>query len=93
MIHFGSGTGSIFPLIIPEFGRNYFTFLVVSSMNRSEERCTTSIGQGHKFIFFFVRNCSSVSKIQLHAHILNFREYTLEVIFAYSFSKVAYYMY
>ena len=47
---------------------------------------------GSQIHLFFVRNCSSVSKIQLHAHILNFREYTLEVIFAYSFSKVAYYV-
>ena len=38
LIRFGSGTGSIFPVIIPEFERDYFTFLVVSSMNRSEKR-------------------------------------------------------
>ena len=42
--------------------------------------------------FFSAWNCSSVSKIQLHAHIVNLREYPLGVNFAHSFSKVAYYV-
>ena len=37
--------------------------------------------------FFSVWNCSSVSKIQLHAHIVNLREYPLGVNSAHSFFK------
>ena len=86
----GSETASTCP-IIPKFERE--TSLSSSVYHWTGHRIDSisiyticaSIGQGGKFFFFSVWNCSSVSKIQLHAHIVNLREYPLGVNSAHSF--------